>query len=228
MLRIYIITGFRRKLLILLVLLVIWAVMLAATIFSKAKTSVRVSDEFIYFVFESENFGFSLEHPASIAFSEQKYLSSEIVYHVDFKDNTTKMNGFIQVWDIPEKLEAFLEKSLELSEIEFKTFEQLKLNIGGNEGVVWEYEAEGHGAGPYMGKEYFIESDNYIFRLSFFSKSKQWDSANLQKVQGILDSFIIYKENSRIAAGKTAQIHNLAFITPRIPCLAYLPSMIYK
>ena len=58
---------------------------------------------------------FSFDYPAAFILKPQEFTGGEILYHIDFRNKEGTIHGFVQVWNMPGKLEDFLGNSKALS-----------------------------------------------------------------------------------------------------------------
>ncbi|MEY7999381.1 PsbP-related protein [Clostridium sp. Mt-5] len=110
--------------------------------------------------------------PSNWICRNQDIFGDEIVYHSDFKSADSKINGFVQVWNLKGDLKVFLQNSKSISEEQnlYKDYNIRRININGSDGYLVEYTITKEIGDSYRGIEYFLEKGKQFCRFSFFVK----------------------------------------------------------
>lgn len=116
------------------------------------------------------------KYPTSFILEAKDLGGSEILYHIDFKDNNKIAHGFIQVWNMPKPLKDFLEQSKSTSNMEFTSFTQKEITINKVSGYLWDYVFLSNEQVPYKGMEVFLSKNEKMYRLSYFLPQKDWNN----------------------------------------------------
>jgi len=187
-----IVGDFRRKIILFVFLAALWAIMyFVASIIS---TSAACKNEGVYSrdpanYYMSQKFHFTFQYPKSVIMSGSISYGGEIPFHMDFSDKQNKLNSFIQVWVINSSVSDFLKESLKVSELHYKSFINGGIKLGGTAGIFWDYSVIKQNNEEYLGKEYFVGKNGYMYRLSFFTTEPEWQSESLNNIESIVQSF---------------------------------------
>lgn len=128
-------------------------------------------------VYKDSDEKFTYKLPSGWVTKRQNFEGAEIRYHNDFWSEDAKIHGFIEIWNINEDLESFLQKSKDaaLKQNEYQEYSINPAYINGKTG----YEVASTMSIPqkniiYKGYEYFIRIKNGFIRFSFFVKDKNY------------------------------------------------------
>ena len=132
---------------------------------------------------------FSFLYPSSFTLSRKDFEGSDILYHIDFEDSTTASHGFVQVWEMPYPLEDFLEASKASFAQSYKFFNTKSIQVNGIPGYYWDYSVLGNDGKYYKGSEVFLKKDERMYRISYFLPENQWNKAQSDTFQNIVNSF---------------------------------------
>lgn len=128
-------------------------------------------------VYKALNERFTYKLPSGWKTKRQNFEGAEIRYHNDFWSEDAKIHGFVEIWNINEDLETFLQKSKDaaLKQNEYKEYSISPVNINENNG----YEIISTMIIPeknimYKGYEYFVKIKNGFIRFSFFVRDKNY------------------------------------------------------
>lgn len=123
--------------------------------------------------FQSGDDKLMFEYPCDFKALEKSFDGSEIIYHVDLIDKDNNCWGFVQVWNISESLENFLDVSKKMSQIEFVDFKEDKIMVNELEGYEWKYNFINNQNIKINAVEVFIQTNDDIYRVSLFSKNNE-------------------------------------------------------
>lgn len=124
--------------------------------------------------FKSQEEGFTFSYPSIFKLDQQSFPGSEILYHVDFQNKEDKnFYGFVQVWNMPQSLEKFLEMSKEAAMNEFTDFSSKKIKVNGLNGYFWEYSTEGADS-KYKNLEVFLQKGSKFYRITYYMPEKEY------------------------------------------------------
>lgn len=120
---------------------------------------------------------FHFELPDSWNTNEVSFTGGEILYHLSFTSQDSRIHGFVQVWKLSEPLKQFVEKSKKsaVGAVDFKYFDIKEIMSDNKKGYLLEY-SRANSKGEYIkAYEAFIEGySNNIYRLSFFVPEREW------------------------------------------------------
>lgn len=133
---------------------------------------------------------FSFDYPSAFLLEELDFQGGEILYHIAFRDVENISQGFVQVWKLDEDLESFLERSIASSHNSYKYFNVKKAKAGGKEGILWDYSAAVEN-GYIKGSEFFMQSGENMYRLSYFVPEEKWDKRQKYIFESMLKSLKI-------------------------------------
>ena len=99
----------------------------------------------------------------------------EIVYNNRFNGESLPINGFVQVWNLNVPLKKFLDSSKEVSvkQNDIRNYKIKDIEVNGKKGYLVNYTIFSNNE-YYIANEYFIGSNNKMFRISFFVNSKNF------------------------------------------------------
>lgn len=120
---------------------------------------------------------FSFLYPSFFVLNQQDFSGSDILYHIDFKDDYHSVKGFVQVWNMPYSLKDFLTTSKENSQLNYKYFSMKSIMINDNPGYIWDYAFIGNDGKTYKGVEAFFKKDGRMYRISYFVPENKWDES---------------------------------------------------
>jgi hypothetical protein len=137
----------------------------------------------------------SYKLPAEWSTKEQKFFGQEILYHNDFKTNDSKIYGFVEVWNLKQDLEKFLEESKKISSEQnlYKQYNISPIKINNKDGYLVCYTMITASDVDYKAYEYFIKDDDKFFRFSFFLKESNFKE-NMPTVFRTIVQTLNYKE----------------------------------
>lgn len=115
--------------------------------------------------------------PAEWTTKVQKFEGPEILYHNDFQSRDAKIHGFVQVWNLEEDLQIFLQKSKDAAfkQNQYKDYKIVPIKLNNKEGyelIYTTFNIEDNVS--YKGDEYFIRTGNGFLRISFFVRDKNY------------------------------------------------------
>lgn len=131
----------------------------------------------------------SFNYPSAFIIDEKEFAGSDVLYHIDFYDNSRSLNGFVQVWTIPCSLEQFLESAKNLSSMEFDGFSSENIVVNGLPGFFWDYTAKNGSGMSYKGSEVFMKTGDTMYRISYFVPENLWDEEQKEIFWNIVRSF---------------------------------------
>lgn len=133
--------------------------------------------------------------PAEWSTSEQKFSGQEVIYHNDFNDSSSKIYGFIEVWNLNKDLKVFLEESKKISseQNEYRNYNISPINIKDKDGYFVNYTMKTRSNIYYKGYEYFIREKNKFIRFSFFIRDENFKE-NMPIVFKTIVQNLNYKE----------------------------------
>lgn len=139
--------------------------------------------------FKSVEEGFVFSYPSLFKLDQQSFPGSEILYHIDFQNTDDKQfYGFVQVWNMPQSLESFLESSKEAAMNEFIDFVSKKIIVNGLNGYFWEYTTEGANE-KYKNLEVFLTKGSKFYRISFYIPEENYDKNDYNMFWKMVNSF---------------------------------------
>jgi hypothetical protein len=128
-----------------------------------------------YMNFESQSGKFSFKYPSSFTLSQKNFSGSDILYHIDFHNNSNNSHGFVQVWNLPYDLADFLNKSKAASRQRFLSFTSKPISVNNLQGFLWDYTVYANDSNTYKGMEVFLKKDNRMYRISYFTLANLWN-----------------------------------------------------
>ncbi len=141
--------------------------------------------------FKSQEEGFKFSYPSVFKLDQQSFPGSEILYHVDFQNKENKnFYGFVQVWNMPQSLEKFLELSKEAAMNEFLDFSSKKIKVNGLDGYFWEYSTQGADS-KYKNLEVFLQKGSKFYRISYNMPQKDYAKNDYDMFWKMVHSFKI-------------------------------------
>lgn len=161
-----------------------------ATVQSSALLNQPVACQ--YTNFTSQKWKLTFSYPTSFQLNEQEFGSTEILYHIDFKDRDSLTRGFVEVWNLPYSLKDFLEKSKSTSSLTYKFFNEKMTEVNGLNGYVWDYSVLGSDGVYYRAREVFLKKDARMYRMSFFIPETQWNRKQETIIQHMIKSFKVF------------------------------------
>lgn len=120
---------------------------------------------------------FHFELPDSWNVHEASFAGGEVLYHLNFISKDKKIFGFVQVWNISEPLEQFIQKSKNaaVGVIDFKYYDVKEIIADNKRGYLISYSRANQKGEYNKAYEAFIEGySNRVYRLSFFVPEKEW------------------------------------------------------
>lgn len=139
--------------------------------------------------FKSVEEGFAFSYPSIFKLDQQSFPGSEILYHIDFQNREDKkFYGFVQVWNMPQSLESFLEASKEAAMNEFTDLVTEKITVNGLGGYFWEYTTQSTNE-KYKNLEVFLTKGSKFYRISYYIPEKNYSKDEYDMFWKIVDSF---------------------------------------
>jgi len=139
--------------------------------------------------FKSVEEGFVFSYPSIFKLDQQSFPGSEILYHIDFQNREDKkFYGFVQVWNMPQSLESFLEASKEAAMNEFTDLVTEKITVNGLGGYFWEYTTQSTNE-KYKNLEVFLTKGSKFYRISYYIPEKNYSKDEYDMFWKIVDSF---------------------------------------
>jgi len=142
--------------------------------------------------YESIEGHFSFNYPSIFSIQQQEFAGSEILYHIDFKDNDQNTHGFVQVWNLPYPLQEFLERSKAASTLTYKDFSSTEITVNNLPGYYWSYYVLSDNGKYLRGNEVFFTKNNTMYRISYFVPENVWNNKQLEIFWSIVNSFKAY------------------------------------
>ncbi len=139
--------------------------------------------------YESIEGNITFEYPVNFVLKPQQLPGNEILYHIDYKDDSDKIRGFVQVWNLKMPLQRFLEGSLEMANIRFLEFKSGSVILDSMPGYLWEYKIRGNDGVEYKGMEVFAQEDEKMYRISYFVAAKDWNKKTASIFWKMVKSF---------------------------------------
>lgn len=123
-----------------------------------------------------EEKGFSYKLPSTWTTNQKNFGIKEISYHNEFASKDNVINGIVEVWNIPEDLKIFLDKSKEVSVKDniVKDYSISPIKIGDWDGYLVNYTIMTSNNVYFTSYEYFIKDKDKFFRFSFFVRSENY------------------------------------------------------
>ncbi|MGI6778720.1 MAG: PsbP-related protein [Acetivibrionales bacterium] len=118
---------------------------------------------------------FSFNYPSAFYLDEKEFSGTDILYHIDFREQSKETFGFVQVWNLPYDLKDFLEKSKQSSTLNYKYFEAKSIKVNGLPGYYWNYSLQSGDDKYYKGNEVFLSKGDLMYRISFFMPENNWN-----------------------------------------------------
>ncbi|WP_027627793.1 PsbP-related protein [Ruminiclostridium cellobioparum] len=141
--------------------------------------------------FKSQEEGFEFSYPSIFKLNQQNFPGSEILYHIDFQNKEDrKFYGFVQVWNMPQTLEQFLEASKEAATTEFINFTSKKVKVNGLNGYFWEYTVDSADE-KYKALEVFLAKGSRFYRISYYMPEKDYGKNDYDMFWRMVESFKI-------------------------------------
>ncbi len=141
--------------------------------------------------FKSQEEGFEFSYPSIFKLNQQSFPGSEILYHIDFQNKEDrKFYGFVQVWNMPQTLEQFLEASKEAATTEFINFTSKKVKVNGLNGYFWEYTVDSADE-KYKALEVFLAKGSRFYRISYYMPEKDYGKNDYDMFWRMVESFKI-------------------------------------
>lgn len=153
-------------------------------VFSNSDNSVHMD----FFKFKPGNGEFSFSYPSNFIIIPTGISGKEIVYHIDFLNKSKTSHGFIQVWALDEQMDKFLEKS-KSHQINVQDFSSKEVLINSLKGFYWDYKVLGNNNQLFHCLEVFLENNNRMYRISYFTPEKNWDKSQEKLFWQIVQSF---------------------------------------
>ena len=135
--------------------------------------------------------GFEFKYPSIFKLDLQSFPGNEIIYHIDFQNTQDKKHyGFVQVWNMPNSPEQFLESSKEAATNELIDFTSKKIEVNGVKGYLWDYISESANE-KYKNLEAFLSKGSKLYRLSYYTPVKSYTKKDYDTFLEMLSSFKI-------------------------------------
>lgn len=145
-----------------------------------------------YVSYKSADGKFSFMYPSSFLIERKNFLGDEILYHIDFHDKYRVLIGFMQVWNLKDSLEEFLENSKAASRLDYTYFVSKPIIIDKTFGYFWDYVVINSERKYIKGSEVFLEKHNKMYRISYFVPENLWDKRQSEIFNNIIYSLKIY------------------------------------
>lgn len=142
--------------------------------------------------FNTVDGNFNFKYPSSFTLSQKFFSGSDIIYHIDFHNNTNTNHGFVQVWNLPYSLKDFLDKSKAMSRQNYKYFNSKQINVNNIPGYYWDYSVLANDGKYYKGSEVFLQKGNRMYRLSYFVPENLWNNEENDTFWKMVNSFKIH------------------------------------
>lgn len=120
---------------------------------------------------------FHFELPGTWDTHEVSFAGGEILYHLNFISQDKRILGFVQVWNIAEPFEQFIQESKKSASgvIDFKYFDIKEIMTDNKRGYILDYSRANQKGEYNRAYEAFIEGfSNRVYRVSFFVPEKEW------------------------------------------------------
>jgi len=132
---------------------------------------------------------FSMKYPSWFEITPHE-MGGEILYHIDFSDWDKTIHGFVQVWNLPQPLNKFLEDSARLAGSGMDNVEVKSISVDGVNGFLWSYKtSSGDNTSPFYAYEAFLKKGEIMYRLSFFVPADKWSKDKEDVFMKMLNSF---------------------------------------
>ncbi len=132
---------------------------------------------------------FEFNYPTDFILSEKEFLGNEILYHIDLTSSSS--HGFIQVWNLSEPIETFLDNAKSTSQLNFKNFIDKPVTINGVNGIIWDYSFTNKANITFKACELFLQKDAKLYRISYFMPQSSWNKQQKKVFMDIVNSFEI-------------------------------------
>lgn len=161
------------------------------------KTGINLCNPFSrqFTTYKSLEGNFSFKYPSAFSLNEKKFNGSDILYHIDFKNDSKKSHGFVQVWNLPFSLKKFLQNSKNTSLQNYKYFNSKNVKVNGILGYHWDYVVKGSNGLFYKGSEIFLKSNKKMYRISYFVPEQLWNDKEKIIFNKMVNSFKILQQN---------------------------------
>jgi hypothetical protein len=130
------------------------------------------------------------KYPEVVSLGRPTYLGSEISQSVDFTVKKPPAIGLIQIWVLNTSLEDFLEASKSNSTIEYIHFNSKQEKKDALSYILWDYTFTKDNA-TIHGLEAFFDDKPYMYRISVYVESKNYDESFQSLFDGMVRSVTV-------------------------------------
>ncbi|MBV7272712.1 hypothetical protein JMF89_01435 [Clostridiaceae bacterium UIB06] len=118
----------------------------------------------------------SYKLPGEWRTNQKSFSGEDILYHNDFISKDSKINGFVEVWNLKKDLRTFLEESKKISSEQnlYKDYNIAPVIINNRDGYIVAYTIINEENEEFKGYEYFLRDKNKFFRFSFFIREENF------------------------------------------------------
>jgi len=140
---------------------------------------------------------FHFELPGSWDTYEASFAGGEILYHMNFISQDKRIHGFVQVWNISEPLEQFIQESKKsaVGVVDFKYFDIKEIMVDNKIGYIIDYSRANQKGEYNRAYEAFVQGfSNKVYRMSFYVSEKEWKDYYKAIFDRMIHSIRIKKE----------------------------------
>lgn len=143
-----------------------------------------------YDIYEAMKGNVKYKLPSNWETKLKDFGGNEILYHNDFKLVDSSLNGFVQVWNLPNNLVEFLSNSKVISEKqnEIVDYNIITTRIKGKEAYIVNYKIKIINDIYYKAYEYFISYKEGFIRFSFYIGEENIDTDIIKEFDYIVNS----------------------------------------
>ncbi|URZ01966.1 hypothetical protein [Clostridium felsineum] len=134
--------------------------------------------------------GLSYMLPEKWETETEKFSGGEILYHNNFTDKASGINGFVEVWNIKQDLKTFLNNSknasIKQNVVENYKLQSVTMSVG--QGYFVQYIIKDKYEKGYVANEYFIKSGKNFVRFAFYVEQDKYKSSMQPVFKAIVET----------------------------------------
>lgn len=140
--------------------------------FLQCSLAQAFQDDVDFESYNTNNHDIELKLPKGTKVIEESYASDELLFHTHFSNETYGLRGNIQIWQIKESLEDFLNNSLNNSIFYFINHSKESIKVNGYSGYKLNWIAITQTEKTIFAQEFFLilPNTNKFLRISFYNK----------------------------------------------------------
>jgi len=155
----------------------------------KTNSGFKRTDPDTFTNYKSLKGKFSFDYPSAFVLDEKELGGDEIIYHIDFSSKKYNSHGFIQVWNLTEPLDKFLENAKSTAYQSFEYFHTKSVTIDNEPGFYWDYLMISKDNKKYKGSEVFYKKGDKMYRISYFVPNNKWNKNQENIFWSMVNSF---------------------------------------